>query len=447
MSDIRIRSENPFPIRTRPAARNLTGHAKNISREVIRDAQPFSEREREEKDDFVPGRVFTCIPVRRRKAISEGVTVNGNKGRKAETVTETGSAAISWNHLRTSSRPMRRKRTAEDFLRFITACLGAASLVITVLICIAAFLAGSPFGMFISEESEEERLKEVIIGLDKELLGRITEIRDSSGCGVYIVRGHPSSWKDVLSVYSVMVTSGKGLRYGPSEMTQDNIRILSKLHSDMNRITFSVSGSGTDAEEDDVLIIDLTDMSAEDAADNYGFTDDQKELMREIMSFGSGLWDRMSGGYSSGMGFIPSAVSRKSLGIFGWPLSVNGIITSDFGYRNDPFSGAASFHGGTDIAAPSGTPVLSAADGRVIVSNGSDSWGGGYGYHVMIEHEGGFVTVYGHCSFVCVTQGQEVRKGEMIAGVGTTGNSTGDHLHFEIRENGVKTDPMQWFGT
>ena len=354
---------------------------------------------------------------------------------------------MSGKRLRTGDRLMRRKRTAEDFFRLIAAGLGSASFVITVLICIAVLLAGSPFGMFISKESGEERLKEVITGLDKELLGRITGIRDGSGCGVYIVRGHPSSWKDVLSVYSVMVSSGKGLRYGPSEMTQDNVRILSKVHSDMNRITFSVGDSGTDAKEDDVLVIELTDMSAEDAADKYGFTDDQKELMREFMSFGSDLWDRLSGGYSSGMGFVPSAVSRKSLGIFGWPLSVNGIITSDFGYRNDPFSGAASFHGGTDIAAPSCTPVLSAADGRVIVSNGSDIWGGGYGYHVMIEHEGGFVTVYGHCSFICVTQGQEVRKGEMIAGVGTTGNSTGDHLHFEIRENGVKTDPMQWFGT
>ncbi|MBP1556181.1 MAG: M23 family metallopeptidase, partial [Oscillospiraceae bacterium] len=60
-------------------------------------------------------------------------------------------------------------------------------------------------------------------------------------------------------------------------------------------------------------------------------------------------------------------------------------------------------------------------------------------------HEGGYMTVYGHCSFVCVTEGQQVRKGEMIAGVGTTGNSTGDHLHFEIRENGIRNDPMLWF--
>ena len=437
----------PFPIRTRHAALNLTVHAKNITRAVIRDARPFSEREREDKEDFEPGRVLTHIPVRRMRSGSEGGTVIGYKSRKSAVVKETEGAAMSGKRIFPGGRTMRRKRTAEDFFRLIAAGLGSASFVITVLICIAVFLAGSPFGMFISEESGEERLKEVIIGLDKELLGRINKIRDSSGCGVYIVRGHPSSLKDVLSVYSVMVSSGKGLRYGPSEMTQDNIRILSKVYSDMNRITFSVSGSGTDAEEDDVLVIELTDLSAEDAADKYDFTDDQKELLREFMSFGSDLWDGLMGGYSSGMGFVPSTVSRISLGIFGWPLSVNGIITSDFGYRNDPFSGAASFHGGTDIAAPSETPVLSAADGRVIVSNGSDSWGGGYGYHVMIEHEGGFVTVYGHCSFVCVTQGQEVRKGEMIAGVGTTGNSTGDHLHFEIRENGVKTDPMQWFGT
>lgn len=89
---------------------------------------------------------------------------------------------------------------------------------------------------------------------------------------------------------------------------------------------------------------------------------------------------------------------------------------------------------GTDIAAPEGTPILAAADGTVTIANATDSWGGSYGCYVKIDHGSGLTTLYAHCSSICVTAGQQVKKsGQVIAYVGQTGRATGPHLHFEIQ--------------
>ena len=102
-----------------------------------------------------------------------------------------------------------------------------------------------------------------------------------------------------------------------------------------------------------------------------------------------------------------------------------GTITSPQGYRTDPNSG-------TDIAVPEGTPILAAADGTVTIATALASWGGSYGYYVKLDHGGGLTTLYAHCSSICVTAGQQVQAGEVIAYVGQTGRATGSHLHFEI---------------
>ena len=135
----------------------------------------------------------------------------------------------------------------------------------------------------------------------------------------------------------------------------------------------------------------------------------------------------------------------EGTGIFEWPLPGDFSITSPFGYRTDPITGEASFHDGVDIAAPEGTAILAAADGVVVTANRTDSWGGSYGYYVKIRHDETYETLYAHCSEVLVKAGQEVEQGDVIALVGSTGNSTGNHLHFEVREGGSKVDPMGFF--
>ena len=126
----------------------------------------------------------------------------------------------------------------------------------------------------------------------------------------------------------------------------------------------------------------------------------------------------------------------QGTGQLGWPVS--GEITSPYGYRVHPIWGTTIYHSGIDIGVDEGTPVH-AADSGVIVWSG---WMGGYGYAVVIDHGNGLSTLYGHNSELAVDEGQSVSKGQVIAYAGSTGNSTGPHVHFEVRENGDPVDPM-----
>lgn len=125
-----------------------------------------------------------------------------------------------------------------------------------------------------------------------------------------------------------------------------------------------------------------------------------------------------------------------------WPM--NGTRTSPFGYRTDPFTGQRKFHAGQDIAAPSGTPIWAANDG-VVVFTESPASSGGYGNYTCIDHGGGFATCYAHQSSFAVSAGQHVARGQVIGYEGSTGNSTGPHLHYETRINGNPVDPMQYY--
>jgi murein DD-endopeptidase MepM/ murein hydrolase activator NlpD len=122
----------------------------------------------------------------------------------------------------------------------------------------------------------------------------------------------------------------------------------------------------------------------------------------------------------------------------GWP--VKGWLTSSFGMRRDPFNGRRKMHEGLDIAARTGTSVTATADG--IVSSVKTE--PGYGKVVILDHGYGYRTIYGHNSRYYVKVGQRVRRGERIAAVGNTGRSTGSHVHYEIRLNGVPVNPRKY---
>ena len=160
-----------------------------------------------------------------------------------------------------------------------------------------------------------------------------------------------------------------------------------------------------------------------------------------LLACSVGLFSILTNG---GKPIVPDT-SWEGTGIFQWPLPRDYTITSPFGYREDPITGEISFHSGTDIAAPEATPILAAADGIVVDANAIDPWGESYGYYVKIQHDETYETLYAHCLTVFVMDGQEVQQGEVIALVGSTGNSTGNHLHFEIREDGVEVDVVGFF--
>lgn len=127
-------------------------------------------------------------------------------------------------------------------------------------------------------------------------------------------------------------------------------------------------------------------------------------------------------------------------GKFVWPVPSSHYLFSYFGWRMHPIYNVYKYHSGIDIAASTGSDILAAGSGKVIISQ----WYGGYGECVMIDHGGGLVTLYGHMSRRLVSAGDEVKAGQLIGKVGSTGISTGPHLHFEVRKNGEVVEPLDY---
>lgn len=121
-------------------------------------------------------------------------------------------------------------------------------------------------------------------------------------------------------------------------------------------------------------------------------------------------------------------------------MPVDGWITSDFGFRRSPYSGVYRMHYGLDIASPIGTIIRAPADGRVVLARFSPS----YGRELIIDHGFGVNTLYGHASQLLVEEGEIVKRGDPIAAVGSSGASTGPHLHYEVHIDGIPTDPLRY---
>ena len=158
------------------------------------------------------------------------------------------------------------------------------------------------------------------------------------------------------------------------------------------------------------------------AAQNKNLTaqiDQQKKNMHELLTVIEGRNNRLS--------TLPDL----------WPTD-GGVISSYYGGRTGPINGGFDWHPGLDIAADIGTPVYAAAMGTVDMAG----WNGGYGQYVKIRHGNGYESAYGHMSGIAVSTGQQVRKGEIIGFVGSTGYSTGPHLHFEVFVDGENIDPL-----
>lgn len=145
---------------------------------------------------------------------------------------------------------------------------------------------------------------------------------------------------------------------------------------------------------------------------------------------------------------IPSRVGSSDTTPSIWPVA--GWVTSDFGYRRSPLRrspalggpvrSGSRFHEGIDIASPKGMPIFATADGSVRFAGHRS----GYGKVVVLEHEGGLSSIYGHASKLLVTKGMWVKRGTMIARIGSTGVSTGPHLHYEVHVRGIPQDPLRY---
>ena len=125
-----------------------------------------------------------------------------------------------------------------------------------------------------------------------------------------------------------------------------------------------------------------------------------------------------------------------------WPVPSSQKITSNYGYRVHPIYKTRRLHSGVDIGAPSGSNIVAAESGVVILA--SYGYNGGYGNYMIISHGSGLTTRYAHCNSLAVSVGQTVSKGQVIGAVGSTGDSTGPHLHFEVRLNSASYDPLNY---
>ncbi len=342
----------------------------------------------------------------------------------------------------------------------------SVALSIIIVISLVAFVSGSAYGIFFAADAPNATsvtVREAVETLTAEYRDRLEEISDTvqhdrqditANDDVYYIR-----WQDVLAVFSSYV-SGNEQGSPVAALTEEQVDKLRETMWAMNAVDYSTHPETTTidtADEDGnpttteitetVLVIELTHKTPDEIAADYHFTSRQSSYLQLLQDPQyEELWAELLGGFAQGGGELMNPDStRIPTGTLQWPLPVAGTITSQFGHRVDPITGEVSSHTGTDIACAEGTPILAAADGIVTVANGLDSWGGSYGYYIQIDHGGGLETLYAHCSSICVTTGQQVQAGQVIGYVGHTGRATGSHLHFEVRANGNRVNPLQNF--
>ena len=342
----------------------------------------------------------------------------------------------------------------------------SVALSIIIVISLVAFVSGSAYGIFFAADAPNAAsvtVREAVETLTEEYRDRLEEISDTvqhdrqditANDDVYYIR-----WQDVLAVFSSYV-SGNEQGAPVAALTEEQVDKLRETMWAMNAVDYATraetaviettdeDGNPTTTEiTETVLVIELTHKTPDEMAADYHFTTRQNTYLQLLQDPQyEELWAELLGGFAQGGGELMNPDStRIPTGTLQWPLPVAGTITSQFGHRVDPITGEVSSHTGTDIACAEGTPILAATDGVVTVANGLDSWGGSYGYYIKINHGGGLETLYAHCSSICVTTGQQVQAGEVIGYVGHTGRATGNHLHFEVRINGVRRDAETYF--
>lgn len=336
---------------------------------------------------------------------------------------------------------------------------GVPAIVVIIVICLIGAIGGTCFGIFLANDETtgtQKTVSQAISELTSEHYANLTAMKASYTYDLLEVQGDTSiNWKDVLAVYAVKTTSGEN----PLEVvTLDDTKIdlLRDIMKDMNTMTGVVTPkvvSETTVTTDEsgnsikttthvtkkVLTVSILQLSTDEISALYNFDDEQKALLEELMSDEySDLWGELLG--ASGQ-IIQGNSSFVGTGMFIWPFENDQYISSRFGTRVDPISGEVKTHGGTDIAAPLGTPILAAADGVVVTA----TWHNSYGYYVKIKHDDTYSTLYGHCSALHVSAGQTVKQGQVIADCGSTGYSTGPHCHFEVIQDGVRVDALRFY--
>ena len=399
---------------------------------------------------------LTRETVRRHLQKQAGSTVLGSGVRLPDAVpafSEGGIRQAALGRIRTVLQAawMRLKavlaRTIRRAAGSLLALLGAGGVVLLLAMVIgaAAAVIGSPMGILFADESGDPnsiRLAEIVAETNADFGTAINDIVSAHPeCSETTMEydyedGHTwaSYWPEVLAVFAVQNNLNNDgdvvvIDDGKKRLIQDTFWAMHEISAEVEEMT--VTPEPTEDEPDPepvteyILHITVSSKSVDALADLYRFTQDQRDILHQLLS------EEMRPSLLALCGGISVADGELC-----WPLPGHTYISCHFG-EVDAFGNAG--HRGTDIPAPEGTPILAAHSGTVLVSGWNDS----YGNQVLLDNGAGLSTRYAHMMQTAVTAGEAVTAGQVIGYVGSTGDSTGNHLHFEAMQNGVRMNPLE----
>ena len=333
------------------------------------------------------------------------------------------------------------RRAAGSLLALLGA--GGVVLLLAMVIGAAAAVIGSPMGILFADESGDPnsiRIAEIVAETNADFGTAINDIVSAHPeCSETTMEydyedGHTwaSYWPEVLAVFAVQNNLNNDgdvvvIDEGKKRLIQDTFWAMHEISAEVEEVT--VTPEPTEDEPDPepvteyILHITVSSKSVDALADLNRFTQDKRDILHQLLS------EEMRTSLLAMCGGIAVADGELC-----WPLPGHTYIYCHFG-EVDAFGNAG--HRGTDIPAPEGTPILAAHSGTVLVSGWNDS----YGNQVLLDNGAGLSTRYAHMTQTAVTAGEAVTAGQVIGYVGSTGDSTGNHLHFEVMQGGVRVNP------
>ena len=334
------------------------------------------------------------------------------------------------------------RRAAQSLLALLGA--GGVVLLLAMVIGAAAAVIGSPMGILFADESGDPnsiRIAEIVAETNADFGAAINDIVSAHPeCSETTIEydyedGHTwaSYWPEVLAVFAVQNNLNNDddvvvIDEGKKQLIQDTFWAMHEIRAEAEEVTATPEPTEDEPDPEPVteyiLHIAVSSKSVDALADLYRFTQDQRDNLHQLLS------EEMRPSLLALCGGIAVAD-----GALCWPLPGHTYISCHFG-EVDAFGNAG--HRGTDIPAPEGTPILAAHSGTVLVSGWNDS----YGNQVLLDNGAGLSTRYAHMTKTAVTAGETVTAGQVIGYVGSTGDSTGNHLHFEVMQNGVRCNPL-----
>ena len=339
-------------------------------------------------------------------------------------------------------------RTARQAAATLLALLGAGGVVLMLAMVIgaAAAVIGSPMGILFADESGDPnsiRIAEIVAETNADFGEAINEIVAAHPeCSETTIEydyedGHTwaSYWPEVLAVFAVHTNLNSDsdvvvIDEGKKLLIQNTFWSMHQITSEIETVTTTPEPTEDEPDPEPVtehiLHITVSSKSVAELVEEYNFTQDQRDILDELLS------DELRPYLLALCGGVGGVVGDGTLQ---WPLPGHTYISCHFG-KVDAFGNAG--HRGTDIPAPEGTPILAAHSGTVLVSGWNDS----YGNQVLLDNGAGLSTRYAHMTKTAVTAGETVTAGQVIGYVGSTGDSTGNHLHFEVMQNGARCNPL-----